>query len=223
VSGTITGLKFYKGSTNTGTHVADFWTSSGQLLASATFTNETGSGWQLVNFATPVSITAGTTYVASYHTNVGHYSYDYNYFSSQYNSGSLHVPANGGVYAYGGSGSFPSQSYNATNYWVDIVLSPGGGASPAMAPLAVKASGSSGLAPSADGNSGTVIRMGSISPGGVAVPVRGPSSAAGKVQGQSLPGQGMPGVVGRLNPVTQSALVRPIDRRFMSLGGSGIS
>ena len=127
VSGSITGLRFYKGSTNTGTHVADFWTSSGTLLATATFTSETGSGWQQVNFATPVAITAGTIYVASYHTNVGHYADDQNYFASQYNSGSLHVLADGGVYAYGPAGSFPTQVWNASNYWVDIVFSPSAG------------------------------------------------------------------------------------------------
>ena len=125
VNGSITGLKFYKGSTNTGTHVADLWTSSGTLLATATFTNETASGWQQVNFSSPVAITAGTTYVASYHTNVGYYADDQGYFSSQYNSGQLHVPANGGVYAYGAAGSFPTQVWNASNYWVDIVFSPG--------------------------------------------------------------------------------------------------
>ncbi|MGC2202826.1 MAG: N,N-dimethylformamidase beta subunit family domain-containing protein, partial [Stellaceae bacterium] len=36
--GQITGIRFYKGSANTGTHVADLWTASGTLLASATFT-----------------------------------------------------------------------------------------------------------------------------------------------------------------------------------------
>ena len=123
VSGSITGLRFYKGSSNTGTHVADLWTSSGTLLKTATFSNETASGWQQVNFSSPVAITAGTTYVASYHTNVGHYADDQNYFSSQYNSGQLHVPANGGVYAYGGAGSFPTQTWNASNYWVDVVFS----------------------------------------------------------------------------------------------------
>ena len=134
ISGYITGIRFYKSSANTGTHVADLWTSSGKLLATATFKSETGSGWQQVNFATPVAIMAGTTYVASYHTNVGHYADDQNYFASQYNSGSLHVPANGGVYAYGAAGSFPTQVWNASNYWVDVVLSPSG--SPSIATTA---------------------------------------------------------------------------------------
>ena len=115
-------MKFYKGSGNTGTHVGHLWDSAGNLLATATFTGETATGWQQVNFSTPVAITAGTTYVASYLAPNGHYADDQNYFTSQYNSGSLHVPANGGVYAYGGAGSFPTQVWNASNYWVDVVF-----------------------------------------------------------------------------------------------------
>src|SRR5262249_18522627 len=65
ISGTITGVRFYKGSLNTGAHVADLWSSTGALLATATFSGETASGWQQVNFSTPVAVTAGTTYVAS--------------------------------------------------------------------------------------------------------------------------------------------------------------
>jgi parallel beta-helix repeat protein len=122
VDGYVTGLKFYKGSGNTGTHVGHLWDSAGNLLATATFTGETATGWQQVNFSTPVAITAGTTYVASYLAPNGYYADDQNYFTSQYNSGSLHVPANGGVYAYGGAGSFPTQVWNASNYWVDVVF-----------------------------------------------------------------------------------------------------
>ena len=38
--GLITGLKYYKGAGDTGTHVGSLWASDGTLLASATFTNE---------------------------------------------------------------------------------------------------------------------------------------------------------------------------------------
>ena len=81
-NGVITGIRFYKGTANTGTHVGNLWTSSGQLLGSVTFTNETASGWQQANFSTPVPISANTVYVASYHTNVGRYAGDNNYFAS---------------------------------------------------------------------------------------------------------------------------------------------
>jgi hypothetical protein len=67
-SGSVTGVRFWKDSINTGTHIGSLWGSTGQLLASATFANETASGWQEVLFSQPVQITAGTTYVASYTT-----------------------------------------------------------------------------------------------------------------------------------------------------------
>jgi uncharacterized protein DUF4082/Big-like domain-containing protein len=121
VNGQITGLRFYKSAANTGTHTANLWTASGQLLATATFTSETGSGWQTVMFATPVTITAGTTYVASYYTTTGRYSVNRQFFTSQLNSGPLHVPVNGGVYKYGASG-MPTQSYQGSNYWVDVLF-----------------------------------------------------------------------------------------------------
>ena len=92
-NGVITGISFYKSAANTGTHTASLWTASGQLLATATFTNETASGWQYVAFATPVAITAGTTYVASYHTNSGHYSVSRSYFGSAFTSGARTFPS----------------------------------------------------------------------------------------------------------------------------------
>ena len=71
-------------------------------------------------------ITANTTYVASYHTTVGRYSANSAYFNSAYNNPPLSAPASGasggnGVYRYGAS-AFPNQTYNATNYWVDVVF-----------------------------------------------------------------------------------------------------
>ena len=129
VSGFITGIRFYKASSNTGTHVANFWSSTGTLLATATFTGETASGWQQVNFVAPVAISANTSYVASYHASTGHFSVDRGYFSGKgVDNAPLHAPADGvsgsnGVFAYGSTSSFPSQSWNGCNYWVDVVFS----------------------------------------------------------------------------------------------------
>ena len=126
VNGYITGLRFYKSTTNTGTHVGNLWTASGTRLASATFTNETASGWQQVALSPAVQITANATYVASYHTNTGRYAVDEGYFATGVTNGPLQALANGvdgpnGVYVYGAS-AFPTQTYNATNYWVDVVF-----------------------------------------------------------------------------------------------------
>jgi hypothetical protein len=138
VAGQISGIRFYKSTLNSGVHVGNLWSSSGSLLASATFTIETASGWQQVNLSTPVSIQANTTYVASYHTNVGHYADDPNYFAnSGVDTAPLHALRDGldggnGVFLDGLLSAFPNQSSLASNYWVDVVLTPqqGGGALP---------------------------------------------------------------------------------------------
>src|SRR4029453_6649574 len=56
VAGYVTGIRFYKHVLNTGTHVANLWSSTGTRLATATFTGESAAGWQQGTFATPVAI-----------------------------------------------------------------------------------------------------------------------------------------------------------------------
>ena len=133
LNGFITGIRFYKGTTNTGTHVGTLWSSAGQSLATATFMNETASGWQQVNFSSPVAVTANTVYVASYHTNTGNYAANNNFFaSSGVDNAPVHLLQDGvsggnGVYAYSASSTFPSNTYQSSNYWVDVVFTVGGG------------------------------------------------------------------------------------------------
>ncbi len=124
-AGSVSAVKFYKGTQDTGTHTGTLWSSSGQKLATATFTNETASGWQTATFSNPVALTPGATYTASYHTNVGRYSQTADGFANAVTSGPLTAPStNNGVYAYGSSSLFPTNTYNRTNYWVDVVFSP---------------------------------------------------------------------------------------------------
>ena len=111
-SGYITGVRFYKEADNTGTHTGSLWTSTGTLLATGTFTNETAQGWQELDFSTPVAVTAGTTYVASYFTSTGHYAATQGGLASAVTNGPLTALAGGGVYAYGSSNTFPTSTYN---------------------------------------------------------------------------------------------------------------
>jgi hypothetical protein len=126
--GRITAIRFYKGSANTGSHQASLWTGMGTLLAQVVFTGETASGWQQVALTTPVAVTAGTTYVASYHATTGHYAVNQGYFVSQgVTNGPLSALQSGtdggnGVYVYGPASAFPSNTYNGSNYWVDVVF-----------------------------------------------------------------------------------------------------
>jgi outer membrane biosynthesis protein TonB len=127
-SGTVSAIRFFKGPQNSGTHIGHLWSSSGALLASATFTNETPSGWQQVNLPLPVSLTAGSTYTVSYHT-TGSFSLSRPFFNKPLLKGPLTAPASSassgnGVFAYGQASVFPDQSYQASNYWVDLAFLP---------------------------------------------------------------------------------------------------
>jgi hypothetical protein len=130
VAGYLTGIRFYKGPWNTGTHVGSLWLTNGTLLATAIFANETAEGWQTVSFAAPVLIAANTTYVASYHTNAGNYAVDRPYFAPHgWDAPPLHALPHGwdggnGVYVYSPVPAFPALAYEATNYWVDVVFVP---------------------------------------------------------------------------------------------------
>jgi hypothetical protein len=120
-------VRFYKAGTNTGTHIGSLWSNTGTLLATATFSGETASGWQQVLFTTPVAVTANTTYVVSYHTDTGNYGFTGGAFTSAgVDNAPLHALATGvdganGVYRYGAT-AFPTNAFNATNYWVDVVF-----------------------------------------------------------------------------------------------------
>ena len=155
VAGVVNGVRFYKGAGNTGTHTGTLWTSSGQQLATATFSGETASGWQQVTFSSPVAVAANTTYVASYHAPNGGYAHDAGYFqSSGVDNGSLartrgyRGTAPNGVYAYGASTVYPDQTFQAANYWVDVLFTPADSTPPTVT-ARTPASGATGVSISA--------------------------------------------------------------------------
>ncbi len=125
VDGTVAGVRFYKGAGNTGTHTGSLWSAAGDLLGTVTFADETAGGWQSASFASPVAVTAGTSYVVSYYAPNGHYSLTSGYFSQPKVSGPLTAPAtDNGRYRYGTGGGFPTSSWAATSYFVDLVFRP---------------------------------------------------------------------------------------------------
>lgn len=128
VAGTITALRFYRGTGNANGYVAKLWSSSGTLLAQASVSDGRVPGWQEVKLPTPVAITAGTTYVASYYTSNGQFARDVSGLASAVVSGNLTAPASStvggnGVFVYG-TGGFPTGSYKDANYWVDVRFVP---------------------------------------------------------------------------------------------------
>ena len=127
---TISGIRFYKGAGNNGTHSGLLYNSSGTVLAQATFSGETASGWQRVTFSSPVNITPNTTYVAALFTTSG-FAFDQSYFTSKgVDNPPMHALKSGvdggnGVYTYANTPQYPNQTYFDANYWVDVVFANG--------------------------------------------------------------------------------------------------
>jgi hypothetical protein len=131
VDGAITALRFYKGPHNVGRHIGSLWTADGRLLARAAYAKESASGWQEQILPAPVSVVAGTVYVASYHTTVGRYAATAGYFSGNgAHSSPLHAAASSataggnGVFRYSDAPVFPDATFGGNNYWVDVVFVP---------------------------------------------------------------------------------------------------
>jgi collagen type VII alpha len=115
----LTGVAFYKATTNTGTHVGRIWqlgaNSVYYKVNEATFTGETASGWQTVPLS--ADLASGGTYIVSCAFPSGHYSFDSHYFDAAVTVGSLTAPIGGGMFAQP-PGAVPNTASNNANYWV---------------------------------------------------------------------------------------------------------
>jgi hypothetical protein len=120
----LTSVRFYKAVGETGTHTATIWTANGVALASVAFTSETASGWQQQALSSPIQLLPNTTYVVSVNAN-SRYAVTLNGLFSTVSSGPLHTVADGLNGVYNSTlGSFPDQSYQSSNYFVDVVVAP---------------------------------------------------------------------------------------------------
>lgn len=129
--GLVVGVRFYKSAPMTATHKGTLWGPTGNQLATGTYQNESPTGWQTLIFNTPVSVTAGTTYTTSY-SMFGAYIATGAYFTTTpIDTGVLTTLATNqsdnlgwtgnGVYA-SGDNVYPTNSYNGSNYWADVVF-----------------------------------------------------------------------------------------------------
>jgi parallel beta-helix repeat protein len=124
---TVTALRFYKGSSNTGTHIMRIWAPGDSLVADITFDSETASGWQEKALPTPASLSPNVEYVLSLYSPTGVYSLTSNYFTSTKISGPIKVESSNGVFLYSDIGNAwnPNNvSPTNANYWVDLVVNP---------------------------------------------------------------------------------------------------
>jgi hypothetical protein len=118
----LTAIRFYKDSRETGVHTGTVWTTSGTKLATVTFASETASGWQQQALPTPLQLQPGVVYVVSVNVNKYYVATPLG-LQTPVSNGPLSSVADGQNGVYGlTAGVFPNQSFNSNNYFVDAVV-----------------------------------------------------------------------------------------------------
>lgn len=120
--GEIEAFRVWRGDANDADMPVTLWAADGTKIATATFADTDSQGWQEVRLDSPVAVQAGQTYTVSYHAPQGQYAVSENGFNNGMTSGSISVESGAGVFNYGSGGSAPTQSYNNSNYWIDVVF-----------------------------------------------------------------------------------------------------
>jgi hypothetical protein len=130
-AGKISGIRFYRAQSSPSGYSVALYSATGTRLARTSTAQDTCTVpcWEQVSFSAPVSINANTRYVAAYWTPHGGYPDDQYALISNITNVPLTALSNGssggdGVYRYGSGIAFPTSSWNASNYFVDIVFTP---------------------------------------------------------------------------------------------------
>jgi hypothetical protein len=156
------------------------WSSAGSKLAEVQFSGETASGWQQTNFTNPVAIAANTTYVISYLAPKGYYANDQNYPWSTLSAAPLHVSGTApGVFAYGSNTAVPTGSWNASNYWIDLVFVPGTSSS-------LPPSGVLGISGQVSGSAAATLTLSGAATGSTTTDATGKYSFSGLASGSYM-------------------------------------
>ena len=132
--GDIVAIRFFRTVSNPDGYVVHLWAPDGTLLATAVVPADNGQpiGWRQQAIAR-THVTPSGFYVASYFSSHGNYSFTSHGFATALTSGPLTAPANGDS-GTNGNGIFdysmtpltipPASSFDETNYFVDVELSP---------------------------------------------------------------------------------------------------
>ncbi len=135
VDGQVRAIRYWKSPSDTGVHTGRIWSSTGTLLTSVVFTNETASGWQEMPLPTPLAISRTTFYTVSVNANTNYpITYDELVSPGVFN-GYLRAGTFGGVSGgvFGDSGTYPLNTFRNSNYYRDVVFTENA-SSPPVAP-----------------------------------------------------------------------------------------
>src|SRR5664279_4869810 len=119
-TGWVTAIRYYKFAEGQGSTNGTLWSSTGEVLARAAFSSQSGSGWKTAPLATPFRLTAGVTYVASYTAPAGRYAGDRSRLGDGQQVTNGELTALQGLYSY--SLGFPNQTWSSTNYYADVLF-----------------------------------------------------------------------------------------------------
>lgn len=122
-------IRYYKMPGETGAHIGRLWNGSGIQMATAVFTNETASGWQIAPAAGQyLFLGGGQVYTVSVNSNTAYGASAPQALANSVTNGFLYTVADNNNGVYSGSpntqGQFPTFSYNNTNYFRDVVVEP---------------------------------------------------------------------------------------------------
>jgi hypothetical protein len=132
--GTISAIRFYRGHANSNGYTSALYTSGGSLLGQVRLPSDSKNfraGWKVASFASPISISPNTVYIAVYYSSNGDYAVtNFGLENNNVVNGPLTAPdtnnisGGNGVYSYGGGLHFPNHTYQGSNYFVDVVFTP---------------------------------------------------------------------------------------------------
>lgn len=119
---TVQAIRYYRGTDPGAPGTGSLWSADGARLATVEFSPASGTGWQTALLDTPVPLAASTTFTVSRYAPDGGYAYTSSGYGTSVTNGALSLAGDNGRFVYGSGGTAPSQTWRATNYYVDLLF-----------------------------------------------------------------------------------------------------
>ena len=120
-AGKVVGVEFFRVDAENKATTVQLWGVGTTPLATAGGV-PSSTGRVRANFAAPIPVAPGTTYIASYFAPSGRYTHRLHGFDRARTAGDLAAPASAGVYRYGTSAAKPGSLYQNEDYYVTPVF-----------------------------------------------------------------------------------------------------
>lgn len=118
---TVHALRYYRGSEPGSGGTGHVWDANGTELASVEFGSGSSPGWNTAFLDAPVTLPAGATFTISRHAPQGGYVYTSADFAVPRTNGALTLARDNGRFRYGDPTAPPTEVWNNTNYFIDLM------------------------------------------------------------------------------------------------------